>query len=362
MPDKNDNSLEIPAHGGRIFEASETLKTNIFKIIDFSANLNPFGQPKKLKEYVCSEFLSTIHYPEEKAQSMVSIIANFYDMPEEHFLPGAGSTVHIYILGRLLADGLCVILGPAFSEYEAAINAAGGKYVYVNAEEEDHFRVTPKIIAKIMAHKPQAIFLANPANPTGLLIPENILNELATIALDQKIYLVVDEAFIDFTTAQSLVPLVETNEYLVVLKSLTKTYAIPGLRLAYLVASPSLVERLWIQLGPWPLSALALSAADFIFLFEQYIDQLPNQVAALKKTLTQTLSLYGQPLPSDANFVLFKYSPEKVDQLIQYLYKNCLLVRDARNFNGLSRGWLRLAVRPQKELIVLAKLLEKFHA
>ncbi|MDR1578288.1 MAG: aminotransferase class I/II-fold pyridoxal phosphate-dependent enzyme [Deltaproteobacteria bacterium] len=356
--------LLTDSHGGRIFEAARLLGRPWRDIIDFSANINPFGQPDGLKKHLFEQFSSTLHYPEEKAQSFTQALSQFYQVNADHFLPGAGSTVHIYLLARLLGlKGQNVIVGPAFSEYEAALKAAGANYVYVNALEKDNFLVNRRTLEDIFNQRPRVIFLANPANPTGQLIAEEIMEELLTETQAKKIYLVVDEAFIDFTDQPSLTPQIEKYPYLAILRSLTKIMAVPGLRLAYLVAAPDLVHQLWSQLGPWPLSSLAIAAG--LYHLNAPFDQvaLNQKILALAAALNFATLSISQSYPSRANYGLFKLrAPERVDELIHFFFQHNLLVRDARNFPGLRPGWLRLAVRPAQEIETLAQLVEKFHA
>jgi threonine-phosphate decarboxylase len=348
-------------HGGRIFEAAEILGLSWTEICDFSANINPFGQPKGLKNFIHKNFDQTLNYPEEKALSFIQGLARFHDLSPDHFLPGAGSTVHIFLLARLFCRDLSVIVGPAFSEYEASLKAAKASFTYVQTKAADDFLWTEQTLESIFYHKPKVIFLANPANPTGRLVPPHILEELLSRALQQNIFLIIDEAFLGFTTAYSLVPKVLNHPNLVVLRSLTKIMAIPGLRLAYLAASPPLVAQLWTQLGPWPLSTPALLAGQFALNPEFDFNTLPDKISKLRDKLKVILGPFGHPFPSECNFLLFEYGGNSLE-LIKYLFNNAVLVRNAQNFLGIGRNFLRLAVRPEKEILILDRLLEKYHA
>ncbi|MDR1083394.1 MAG: aminotransferase class I/II-fold pyridoxal phosphate-dependent enzyme [Deltaproteobacteria bacterium] len=354
--------MDYLAHGGRIFEAAEALNRPWQTITDFSANINPFGQLEGLKEFVFLDFERTLHYPEEKAQSLTQIVGEVYQISPDHFLPSAGSTVHIFLLARTLDPGLSVIVAPAFAEYEAALKSAGRNFAYVLTEDTDDFLVTEETLERIFSLNPKTVILANPANPTGRLVPEMILKKLLAETKKRRIYLVVDEAFIDFTTASSLVPEILKHESLVVLKSLTKIMAVPGLRIAYLASSPALIKKLWTQLGPWPLSSTALSAGLYFFSMPKNRALFIKLISSLRNKLTRVLQKFGQPFPSEANFLLFKYQYQETKKLIEFFFSRGLLVRDAKNFRGLGPGWLRLAVRPEDEIQILKSLLAEFHA
>ncbi|MDR1395761.1 MAG: aminotransferase class I/II-fold pyridoxal phosphate-dependent enzyme [Deltaproteobacteria bacterium] len=349
-------------HGGRIFEAASLLARPWQEITDFSANINPFGQPKGLKRYIFNDFSRSLHYPEPRAESFLAGLARFWSLPEDHFLPGAGSTVHIFLLARLLTEGLSVIIGPAFSEYAQGLKAAGARFTFVQTKAANNFLVTEETAESVFSLKPKAIFLASPANPSGRLVPRYIMDELLRRCLEQGIYLIADEAFIDFTQGSSLVPLVRDHPYLIVLKSLTKIMAVPGLRLAYLAGSGSLVRALWTHLGPWPLSSPALAAGRFYLDHPELNKSLPRKISVLRNKLALILDRCGRSIPSESNFLLFQYRNTQTENLLDFLFQNGLLVRNAANFLGLEPGWLRLAVRPEKEIRLLDQLLEKYHA
>jgi threonine-phosphate decarboxylase len=352
-------------HGGGVFEAARFLNRPWTEIIDFSASINPFGQYKGLKEHFFQNFEATLHYPEVWAQSLLEAAAIRHNLSPDYFLPGAGSTVHIYALARLLGGLRNFIIGPAFSEYETALKVAGLSFTYFNLSEENQFLLAESDIRPLFAGSPKLIFLANPANPTGRLISPTVLYRLIGECQARKTYLIVDEAFLEFTKGLSLIDLVISHDYLIILRSLTKIMAIPGLRLAYLAASPKVIARLKPLIGPWPLSYPALSAG--VYYLNAILDQKDNPpiypaIAKLREELTKVLTPYGQPLPSEANYILFKYPPDKVKDLIAFLFQKGILIRDAQNFEGLRLGYLRLATRPLPELEVLAQSLAEFHA
>jgi threonine-phosphate decarboxylase len=353
-------------HGGRIFEAARQLGRSWRDIIDFSASINPCGQPRGLKEALDEEFDQILHYPEARAESLTKKIADLSGLGADHFLAGAGSTPHLHLLPRVLGFSRPVIIGPAFSEYEAALSAAGLTHQYVLTSENTDWRMNQDTVDRVLSRKPDAVFLANPANPTGRLVPPDILARLVQECRRNSIWLVVDEAFLDFTEeGQTLLPQVAEHTRLIVLRSLTKIFALPGLRLAFLAAHPKVTSRLAAATVPWSLSSPAITAGLFCLSQKGFQESTVKGIKIFRRHLARELKTLdlGQIYPSEANYLLWRLYPEfNSRKLIDSLFWNGILVRDAGNFTGLRPGYLRLAVRPGQEISVLAAGLKKFLA
>ncbi|MDR1038832.1 MAG: pyridoxal phosphate-dependent class II aminotransferase [Deltaproteobacteria bacterium] len=339
-------------HGGRVFEAARDLGLPWNRILDFSANINPLGQPRGLRQHLQRSFPETVHYPDVKADSLTDAIALATGLPRDSILPGAGSTPHIRMIARILSPRRPVVIGPAFAEYGESLAAAGRPPKYVLASAENGFEVTLKEINKAASLRPDLIFIANPANPTGRLVPDECFEELLNLSERTGVWVVVDEAFIDFTFNDSLEHLAAFRERFLVLRSLTKIFAIPGLRLAYLAGHPESIAPLAAQLEPWPLNCMALEAGLFCIPNRDFVERTSPVTMRLRKRLVQALSPYGKIVPSDANFVLMD-AAEDAPGIIARLYAKGILVRDASNFQGLGPGWLRFAVRKTHEIKAL---------
>ena len=347
-------------HGGRIFEAAAKLKIDWRDILDFSANINPLGQVKGLKTFLFKEFESTIHYPDVKAESLTAAIAAKEKLNASYILPGAGTSPHLFLLCRVLSFKKPVIIGPAFAEYEGALRAAAYEPEYVLTKAENDFLVTAETIKEVFAKKPDMIFLAHPANPTSRLVPFDVLEELILAADKNKSWLVIDEAFIDFTTAQSALKFLSDCPRLIILRSLTKIFALPGLRLAWLGAAPQVIEELSAQTEPWPLSSLALRAGDYCLAQKDFIKKTKEALPKLRAFEIDSLAALnlGKIFLSESNYILLKlHKAAWADKILKELYNIGILVRDASNFNGLQKGYLRLAIRPKEEVKALVSAL-----
>ncbi|MDR2339780.1 MAG: aminotransferase class I/II-fold pyridoxal phosphate-dependent enzyme [Deltaproteobacteria bacterium] len=357
-------------HGGRVFEAALELGMRWEDILDFSANINPLGQAPGLKERLFDCFGATIHYPDPDASSLVRLIARESGLPEECILPGAGSTPHIRMLVRNVRPQRPAIIVPAFAEYEESLHAVmgegpgaregpGADVRHLRTEASDGFLVTEKTLLGLRALGPDLIFMANPANPTGRLVPESVLDRIISYSDEEGVTLALDEAFIDFTERPSVQARVMGHPKLVVLRSLTKIFAIPGLRLAYLAAHPDTIRALKPSLEPWPLNAMALEAGIWSVPQRDFLLRTKAETARLRTLLNDTLAPYGELCPSDCNFALLRLGKGNAGDLLASLRGKGILVRDCANFVGLEEGYLRFAVRPEREILALGKALSE---
>lgn len=353
-------------HGGRVFEAARLLGRHWSEIVDFSANINPLGQPRGLKTAVFNDFDRTLHYPEVMAETLVAQLAELTGLSEDNILAGAGSTPHLHLLPRACGLRKPVIIGPAFAEYEGALRRAGLEPQYVLAQEEDEWLVRPETLRQVFSLKPDAVFLAHPANPTGRLVPEDVLLQLADGCEERGIWLVLDEAFISFTeNGFSLLPQVQERKKLIVLRSLTKIFALPGLRLAFLAAGRETAKALACLTEPWSLSSPAISAGHFCLAHQSFVRRSVKEVTRLRDLQFAALSGLdlGRVFPSESNYIFLNLRPELDSRkLIQHLFEKGILVRDASNFYGLKKGFLRLAVRPENEIAALCEAVRSFPA
>ncbi|MGL4207885.1 MAG: pyridoxal phosphate-dependent aminotransferase, partial [Candidatus Adiutrix sp.] len=252
----------------------------------------------------------------------------------------------------------------AFAEYEKALKCAKVSTNYLLTKREDSFQVTRETLSRLFKVRPEAVFLAHPANPTGRLVPKDILLELALECHRRNIWLIIDEAFIDFSeNATTLLPYVGQYPKLIVLRSLTKIFALPGLRLAYLAAAPHIVDKLKANLEPWSLSSPAISAGHFCLKQTSFIEKSRYEVNRLKSLLINCLAQtnLGHVFPSEANYLLWQLTPScDYRQLLDALFQQKILLRNAFNFVGLREGYLRLAVRPEADLNHLSQALKQF--
>jgi threonine-phosphate decarboxylase len=356
-----------PVHGGIVFQAARELGTEVEKIKDFSANINPLGMPPGVRLALVRALDQLQHYPEMYAETLVKQIAESCHQPESRILAGNGSTELIYLLVRVLKPENSLIVAPAFTEYQRAAKLYGGQVDFCHTLAEHDFLPRPGVIIKALAQKPDLLFLGNPNNPTGsLLSPEDLLPVLEA-ARRQGTVCVVDEAFIDFVEGDSSVESwLESFENLAILRSLTKIYSLAGLRCGYLLANAGLVAELRRHQEPWNVNSLAIAAAGEALADQAFVEESCRFIAGERTFLSRELSRITalRLFPSRANYLLMKldsqYSARKLSDFLRRRYQ--LLIRLCPDFTGLDDSYIRVAVKDRENNQVLIRGMEDFFA
>jgi len=337
------------SHGGDVHKLARRLGLAPEQVIDFSASINPLGPPPAVLEGLSQglDFLLR-NYPEPLADSLAQALGRRLGLEPEWILPGNGSTELIHLLPRALPGRRALILAPAFGEYEAALGRAGWTVEHFPCPPEGGFQPDPETLLRRLEDSFDLVFLAQPGNPSGAVADRDLVLELAGRQAQQGGWLVADEAFIDFAPGCSLVPDLPGQPGLVVLRSLTKFYGLPGLRLGFLAARPELVERLRALKEPWSVNALAQRAGLICLEEEEFAARTRALIERERPRLAAELEELGcRVWPSAANYLLFRLDPghPPAGRVVEGLARRGLLVRDCANFIGLGPGWLRVSVR-----------------
>ncbi|MEE9201554.1 MAG: threonine-phosphate decarboxylase CobD [Candidatus Brocadiales bacterium] len=352
-------------HGGNIAQVCETYGLRPDGIIDFSANINPLGYPPDLPDRITREFQSVLHYPDINASPLRSSIAREIGLKQEEVLVGNGSTEFIYLIPRVLGPKGGVVFEPAYSDYARALGNSGAEVKEILCEE-DAFRcdLNHHDLNSIGAEGDRRVlYLCNPNNPTGYLTRREDILSLA--GRFPAMYIVVDEAFMDFVGAPgafSVLPDVGRVRNVIVLRSMTKFFGIPGLRLGYAAAHREVVEGLQARKEPWTVNALAQVAGLVALENKRHINESREFVSAEKEFLYRQLSETEglKPLRPAVNFILVKITGEELTarELQDSLIKMGILIRDCSNFKGLGDRYFRVAVRNHEENLRLLSCLE----
>jgi len=334
-------------------------------LADFSSNVWYGGEPAGLKEHLFHHWKLINRYPEVLAESLTERVSRHHGLSPENILINNGTTESIYLIAQLFQRKRTSIVLPSFSEYEDACRMHQHSLQFLPwAELENHIThsATGRAAKPAPGRSPwlntDLLWVGNPNNPTGAVLPE-----LATLVRRHpEIIFIVDEAFIEFTESiESLVALVRELPNLVVLRSLTKLFAIPGLRLGYVVAEKEMISRLRTFKLPWSVNALALEAGNFIF--DRY-NAIPFPLASLlqdKAHFVRQLAATGIKIEnSHTHFFLCDTGQNDAAELQHFLLdKFRLLIRNAANFRGLGAGNFRLAtLSPDKNQWLINALKE----
>lgn len=344
-----------PIHGGNVYKVAREQRIPVDRIVDFSASINPLGFPTAGLRAIRTALKQIVHYPDPDCWQLRQELAQQCDVDPEMILVGNGSTELIHLLPRALGIKSALIVGPTFEEYANALTDAGSAFQYLHARREERFLPPVKDALRTFSatrSKFDAIFLCNPNNPTGQVMDRQAVRELAEAIERQQGWLIVDEAFIDYCPHQAVVSLLKEYPRLIVLRSLTKFYAMPGLRIGYLVGASQVVERLKDRQPPWSVNSLAQEVSLAVLQDQTYATKSRTFMKVERSRFMRGLrSLSGlRVYPSAANFVLIELpAATSAGAVTDRLASERLLVRDCSTLPGLTSQMIRLAIKTAKE-------------
>ncbi|MFP4028594.1 MAG: threonine-phosphate decarboxylase CobD [Candidatus Brocadiia bacterium] len=337
-------------HGGNIKKLAETAGCRPSEIHDFSANINPLGPPKCVRKATKRGLLRIEHYPEPWASEFATAVADHHGISPQMVVPGAGSTQLIYALPQVLNTKRMVLPVPCYIDYARAAFRAGLKLRKVQLNENDGFIFDPGKLGKDLRTGDLVVF-GRPNNPTGLMVGASEIKAMAGNHGD--CFIAVDEAFIEFVgKAADLIEKLPEN--VVLLRSLTKFYAVPGIRLGYAICEKDLAESLKNYLPPWSLGILAQEVGEALMTDTgQYRERTRHVVDQARRRLygdlaeIQGLTVY----PGKANFLLVRIDRDDTDavELFDQLLQDRIAIRVCDNYDGLDSRFFRVAVRSEGE-------------
>ena len=349
-------------HGGDIYGFAIATDSRPEDIIDFSASINPIGAPSEVMKAIKEHLRDIEHYPDPEATLLKRKLSEAFRIDPSIILCGNGCTELIYMLPGALRFNKVMIPQPTFIEYEHACRAMrpGCIVAPYPLSEADNFDIDPvDLVGEAIKTGVDALFLCNPNNPTGRLAERDRLEAAAAMAKRRGIFLVVDESFIDFTQEPSLVGLVEKNHSLIVLRSMTKFYALPGLRLGWGVFPPDVLSAMIKIKEPWSVNTLSQAAGVAALGINNFHGKTIEYIGKQKKLLEKGFLMSGvQYIPSSANYYLLR-TPE-ASHIANKLKEQKILVRNCFGFAGLDERYIRIAVRKRKENAVLLNCLKGF--
>lgn len=338
-------------HGGDIYNNKVEL--------DFSANINPFGMPESIKLAAIEGIRKSIHYPDTECSELRNAIAQKERVPKEQIICGNGAAEVIFNLVYAYKPKKALLVYPTFLEYEQALKAGGCQIKAYMLRKQDNFELTEAILDEL-EDSLDLMFLCNPNNPTGAVIPKGLLTRIIKKCHEMEILLVLDECFQDFLLEQdqdSRRGSLEQYPNLFLLKAFTKMYGMAGLRLGYgLSANQKLLKGMKMITQPWNVSIPAQRAGIAACGEEEFARKSREYVAKQREYLKEKLkSLDFDVYDSKANFIFFE-GPKG-------LYEACLqhkvLIRSCSNYIGLGDTYYRIAVKSQEENEQLVEVLRQ---
>ncbi|VAW14047.1 L-threonine 3-O-phosphate decarboxylase [hydrothermal vent metagenome] len=331
----------IKGHGDDNYLFKVRLKAN------FSSNTWYRGTPGVLLSYLKKKIHSIQNYPEPDAHNLRKRIAMFHGLSSGQVFVSNGSVDAFYQIAQVFKGSKTAIFIPSFSEYEDACRMFGHM---VDLLGFDELNSTDLAVY-------QTVWLGNPNNPNGVLTGYGLLTSL--IQKNINTTFIIDEAYSDLAPGfETIIPALQDYGNLIVCRSLTKTFALPGLRLGYFISSKEYAGEFERTLKPWAVNSLAIEAGNFIF--ENFQELVPDlaELTRLSQLLQQGINKLDdfEVYPSPTCFFLVKMKTGNAGELKQFLlHKHQILIRDASNFKSMPARFFRISVQHEAENQLLVR-------
>jgi threonine-phosphate decarboxylase len=346
----------LPAHGGQLRRIAARYGIPAEQLIDFSANINPAGPPQSVQAAIrraLGDRATLATYPDLELGELKETLAECRGVQPENIAVANGFVPLLDAALRSLKIERCLLPIPSFNEYRTALENANVVVIPYRLSPEESFRYEPDSILKtLLDHSCGAILLANPQNPSGAHCEAGEMQRLIKMAAQHNIMVLLDEAFIDYCPTISLTQLSIELGNTFVFRSVTKFFAVPGLRVAYAIGRASNVRAMNRLITPWPITSFASDAVCAALKDEAYA--VESRLANDRRRLwleRELARLKIATYPSRANFLLLRF-PVMVDVNLLWermIVEERVVLRSCANFEGLAPGHLRIAVRSEPE-------------
>ncbi len=325
-------------------------------VLDFSASINPLGPPRAALEAYHASVAEISSYPPAYPRHLEAALARWLGVGPEYVLAGNGSTQLIYLLARVLKPRLPVIVTPTFSELANSLIIEGIEPRALNTTSDCNFQLYPEAVIKCLRDGAgaDAIYIGRPNSPTGTILTIDEAAEIATACERCDCWCVFDEAFIDFVQdAHSAVAFAERNRKVIVLRSLTKIFALPGLRVGCIVGHPDAIGKLRDVIEPWSVNCVAdhvtracLEVADaFVRETREFVSV---EVARIADAASQLPGIHV--FPSVANFMMIEVEGELIPGACgKHMLEHGIGIRDLRALPGCRVGLYRMGIRSKSD-------------
>ena len=341
-------------HGGNIYQIERDFDINKEEIIDYSSNINFLGFNKKIKNTIIKNIHLIDKYPDIEYYDLKKSISDFYNLDMRNILVGNGAIELIFLFCKTLSLKKTLILSPTFLEYEKALLNSNTQTDYFELQERNNFNLDLDILKEKLIKDYDLLVICNPNNPTGNLIKIEELQQIFEITKNNNIKILIDESFIDFSfddEKKSSINLLKNYQNVFLIKSLTKFFSIPGLRLGFGVSyDADLVNILKENQEPWSINCFSAIIGECLF-DENYIKKSKKMMDIERNRFISKLKQINniKVFDTQTNFILIKLLEHlNAFNLQKNMLKDKILIRNCANFKFLSDKFIRIAIKNSK--------------
>ena len=358
----------IIGHGGNIHEVAQKLGCAPADILDMSSNMNPLGPLPGLMDHLKTSLDSITALPQADAHRCIEGFATRYDVDPAGVLAANGTTQFIYTLPKALEMRRVLIVAPTYADYGDACRMHSVDYTFFLTQAERGFRPDmDQLIAAVAAEGVDTVYICNPNNPTGVLIPQQDLENLCRTYPHKRF--IIDESYMPFVNSAANYSMIHSDpDNTVVLNSMSKIFRIPGLRIGFVIARPEITARLRHYLMPWSVNTLAQSAIAYLMTQTAEVDRF---IESSRRFAAGEIQFFHEQLgtaaglelyPSHTSFLLAHLSKSHTaESLLDRVQESRILLRNCSNFKGLSPQFIRISIKSHEiNRILIAKLRELF--
>ncbi len=339
-------------HGSDLEKIEKVFGIKKEDITSYSANVNPLGISRKLREVLADHLDAITKYPDREYTKLRQCIADYTGAQMENIIMGNGSTELISLFIQTTHPRKAMILGPTYSEYERDVNLGGGTCVYFPLREENEFRINVEELCRQLNDGLDLLVLCNPNNPTSTAITNKDMRRILDACMEHGIFVMIDETYVEFAPEDKKVTSVGLTNYysnLIILRGTSKFFASPGLRLGYAITgNQDVAKEINTRKDPWTINSLAEIAGQIMFQDSEYISETKELISRERSRVFQELSSWDsvKVYEPKANFILMKIVKEGVDSgmLFEHCIRKEMMIRDCSTFPFLDSQYVRFCI------------------
>jgi len=355
--------MDLPKHGANPSKVYANLGIERpTDVVDFSENVNPAGPPKIIQEVWAELAAKITSYPDPDGEPFLSAAAAFHDVEKASIFVGNGAAELLAFVAERYRGGKAIVVHPTFSEYEATLAAKEVDVIRVLSTEENGFKL-PIDQIKAAMESASVLYLCTPNNPTGIMPERDDLVNIIRFGAENNCDIVLDEAFIDFIDeSRSFISELSENPHVTIIRSMTKMYAIPGIRLGYVLAHPAIINEIKALAPHWNVNGVAAHIGALCLDADKYRERAIQHSHVERLKMKVFLEARGCTVTdSEVNFLTFKPGGgQTARKLYLDLLNKGIVLRHTENFLGMDGHWLRIGMKKEAEMNVLKEELARW--